>query len=143
MPKDFDKERSATLRPVEERECIIGGETFTIRAKVRPEVLAPYLGMIGGLASDMTEDEAINLLDTLMANLVVPGEAEKWARVRDIDDPELALSIFDVQEVIQWAISVATGRPTMPSSPSADGSATTGTGTPSTDESPLRAVTSP
>jgi hypothetical protein len=142
VPKDFDKERAASLTPVEERQCVIGGETFTIRAKVRPEVLAPYLGMIGGLAETMTEDEAINLLDTLMGNLVVPGEAEKWARVREIADPEQALSVADMQAVIQWAIQVATGRPTEPSSPSSDGSATTGTGTASTDASRLQAVTS-
>lgn len=142
MPKDFDKERSANLTPESERQCVIGGETFTIRAKVRPEVLAPYLGMIGGLASDMSEDEAITLLDTLMGNLVVPGEAEKWARVRENSDPEQALSVDDMQAVIQWAIQVATGRPTEPSSPSVDGSAMTGTGTPSTVGSPLQAVTS-
>jgi hypothetical protein len=142
MPKDFDKERSASLKPVEDRQCVIGGETFTIRAKVRPEVLAPYLGMIGGLAADMSENEAIELLDTLMTNLVVPGEAEKWTRVRESADPEQALNVADMTSVIQWAIEVATGRPTEPSSPSADGSATTVTGTPSTAASPLQAVTS-
>ncbi len=155
--KDFDKKRRERIaRPVDDRSFVLGGETFVVRAAVRPDVLAMLDGIVDAKFEDTIENgkpvrklvergtpvgHDIAVMDNLVLELIEDtddGHA-RWSAVRArTDDPIL---MEDISDVMLWAIGVASGRdgedgrhPTGLPSASTDGRSPTGT--------PLTAVSS-
>jgi hypothetical protein len=82
---------------------------------------------------------ALGIFDDTVVSFLEPGQEEKWAKVRD---PNAAhpLNLTDLRALVAWLFEEQSGRPTEPPSDSSDGPETPGTGTRSTDGSPLQAV---
>jgi hypothetical protein len=130
--RDFDQEYAQ--RPLEQFRA--GGEQFSIRLSVRPEVLLSWAEFDEESADAM---ETLAVVDKLMTQLLVPEDAEKWAAVRAKEgDGEVGLAMM--VEILQYAIAAVSGRPT--SALSSSGPGRSDTGTPSTDDSPQRGLIS-
>lgn len=116
-----------------ERSFKIGGETFTHRVAVAPEVIHPWLE-----ASDTADSEAdwLKILDETVVAMLEPGQEDKWRKVRD-PEAENPITQLDLSALMRWLIEVTTGRPTGQPSDSSSGS--DGSGTSSTVVSSLPA----
>lgn len=125
VTRDFDAER----REKPTKEFVLGGETFTLRRTIRPEVMTDF----EDLDPTTPAVETMKIVDRLIQAFILPEQADTWDRVRASDDPENAVGLDDLMDVTKWCIGEVTGRnPTQPSSSiSPPGEA----GTPSTDDS--------
>lgn len=115
--RDFDKERQ--VRNERNRQFKIGGETFTAKSGVRPEVLAAYEDIS---TDDTTAVQILAVIDEIVLGLIENTDDAharyQTLRARD-EDP---VTLEDLQEVVQWLIQEQTGRtPTRQPSPSGDG----------------------
>lgn len=130
--KDFDQERATVPFDEEARTFRLRGETFTIKQAVRPEVLVPAsrVNRESVLADDVTNVDA-----TILAVLDGDGP-DRYRQIRESDDDPI--TFIDMMAIVNFAIEVATGRPTRQPGSSGAGPSKTGTG--STGEPPLRAV---
>lgn len=135
--KNFDEAREERER--RDRSFQIGGQEFTYRPAVSPEAILRWSQMTGGEMPDLTEQEAISILDDTVGAFLEPGQEKKWKAVRD-PDLKNPLNISDLRDLIAWLFEEQAGRPTSPPSGSSGGSETGGTGTSSTAESSLQAV---
>lgn len=128
--KDFDEARAQrNATDAEERSFKLGGETFTIRAAVRPETLVA--------ASRVTTDSSlvddVAAFDELIKGFLEETDRERYEqlRLREVDP----VTFTDLMEIAQWAVEVNSARPTEQPSPSGLGREPTGT--------PLTAVPQP
>lgn len=118
--KDFDQNRA--LRKARDRTFRIGGETFTMKASVRPEVLVEYEGM---QKSDSNKD-ALRVLDEAICAFIEEEDGpDRYRAVRSRDDDPV--DIVDIQDLVKWLVEEHTSRPTSRPSASSDGPRTTGT----------------
>jgi hypothetical protein len=121
--RNFDEGRHARRRTEEERTFVLHGETFVLRAAVRPEVLNAF-----DLISDASGvTETMKALDEMFVDLIDDrdGAADRYATIRaDDTDP---ITLEDLDDVVKWMIEVVTGRPTSSPSGSTDGREATGT----------------
>lgn len=131
--KDFDLDRA--IRETADRSFRLGGETFTFRPYVHPNVMIRFQESFG--QGDAT---FLERLDEIMTkDLLDPGQESKWKKIRS-DKLDKPVSSFDLVAVYNYIIGEATGRPTVQSS---DSSATPSpTGTDSTAPSRSKALTS-
>jgi hypothetical protein len=102
----------------------LGGETFTHRAAARMEALADYYDMSSG-RSDVSNHEAIEIIDRTVLAFLEPGQDAKWMKVRE--DPDHPLSVVDAHALIEGLLAATTGRPTERPSVSTDGPGANGT----------------
>lgn len=147
MPiRNFDEERKAKWHEEGLTQFVLGGETFTMRPVIDPIALARYDEMevdIGNMA-------ALELLDDVMVEMILPSETSLWreARARKVDDLpkdatvdqiiEASAKCIDLEAVLgvlPWLIEKATGGlPTEAPSDSLDGREQSST--PSMESSP-------
>lgn len=106
MPTNLDQERRPLVAD-DNRQFTILGQSFTIRKRVRPEVL----GMLEHLGSTLTVDENIREIDEIVRQVLVPDDRPKWDLMRASDDDETILELSDMQKVINWAMERLTDRP--------------------------------
>jgi hypothetical protein len=135
--KNFDEARGE--REKRDRSFQIGGEEFTYRAAVAPEAILHWSKMTGGEIPDLTEEQALEIFDETVQAFLEPGQSEKWEKVRN-PNAKHPLNIGDLRDLVSWLFEEQTARPTTPPSDSSDGSESGGTGTNSTEESPLQVV---
>ena len=135
--KDFDEARAE--RQARDRSFRIGGKEFTYRPAVAPEAILRWSQMTGGEVPELTEEQAIEIFDETVLAFLEVGQDGNWRAVRD-PNAENPLNISDLRELVSWLFEEQTGRPTGQPSDSSPGSGSGGTGTPSTEGSPLQAV---
>lgn len=131
--QDFDLERRRRIAAP--RTFKIAEQEFTRVSGARPETLLAWSELTGNDGADRPADgeRAIELMDRLMRDLLVPESAARWAALRAVvDDP---LTIQDINDVVQWVVLGVMGRPLASSVSSADGSETTPSATDSTPPS--------
>jgi hypothetical protein len=134
MPKDFDATRKRALLP-EQREFVIGGETFRVKGRVRPEAIAPF---------DLIEDEnsptrILEIVDGIIIDLIESENdaAGRWHQVRAVTDENELISLEDLMELVQWMIEVVAARPTSQPGGSSPGPGATGTSSTANSDSPV------
>lgn len=120
---DFDEERLAKYQ--EDRSFKLGGETFTHRPTVRPELMAAW----EDIANETSATEAVEIMDRLIyawldtdADPTVV-ERFKALRLRE-EDP---IGGGDLSKLVTWLYRQSTRRPTTPPESSSDGSGSNGT----------------
>jgi hypothetical protein len=153
--KDFDVERKT--REEEGRDARtfrLGGETFVVKAAIRPEALTEYENLTG----DASASDTLGIIDRLILAFIEPGDlvddphigeqtpdddgtpamigerhlAYRQVRERDADP----LGLPDLESLVEWLIETQTERPTGP--PSSSGASRRATGNGSTDASSSR-----
>lgn len=134
--KDFDATRSRTR---EDRTFRLAGETFVARAKVRPEKLIAF-DELADLGDDAPISETMRLIDEVLTALIDPADDAlvRYQKIRESEDPEMAVGVDDLRDVLDWLMEVITGRPT--GSPSDSTSGRESTGTSSTEDSSSQAI---
>ena len=120
--KDFDAERVDAAQKQGPTTFVAGGETFTVRQFVPPEVLAYF--------DEWTAADAkttIHGYDEFIVGMI--EEEAKWRKVRAIkprtDGKKQTippLSQNDIESIAFWLLGEAAGRPSRPPSPSSPGS---------------------
>jgi len=103
--KDFDQERAR-----KNRQRILtfkaGGESFHVKANVRPEDIYPQ-----ATEAEIADKKMIwDVYDRYIRSMVLDEEAETWDKVRRSADP--ALNLQDLEDIVSWLIEAASGRPT-------------------------------
>lgn len=107
MPHDFDVVRAE--RENADRKIIIGGEELEFRPYIYPEHIVK-------LQEALTDPEYLELVDRVVTeHLLEPGQQDKWKRARSPENPK-PLSLYDMTQMINYVLAVASGRPTVPSS---------------------------
>lgn len=130
--KDFDAKRKARMD--RDRSFKIGGEEFTMRAGLRPEVLIPW----EQLTEETSAAEVLQILDSIVLDFLEPyGDShDRYRALRErVEEP---ITLQDLQELVEWLIAEQTGRPTGQPSSSTPSAVPPGTG--STEGSSLREV---
>lgn len=130
--KDFDTRRKE--RAERDRGFTLGGESFVMKAGVRPEVLAAY----EAIDVAATPEAKLAQMDGMVLDFLETEDGaaeERWRKVRSIEENPVTLQ--DIQDVIEWMIEAQTGRPTGQPSASTDGPGATVT--PLTADSSSRA----
>lgn len=120
--QDFDTARD--LRLQQDRTFRLGGQTFTHRPSVAPEVIASWED---AQTQGVSAAEMVVLVDKVIGQILEPGQEELWRQVRD---PDVAnpVSTGDMAQVMEWLVERVSGHPSEPSSAS---SSTAGSTTPS------------
>jgi hypothetical protein len=113
--KNFDEER-VHANGAKAVTFELGGEKFTIREYVSAEVLAVF-----GRRQVANFGDTMEAYDEFVKECVVPGDAEKWDKVRAEADPPLTVGA--VERVLWWIMDQVTDRPTEASSSSRRGRA--------------------
>ena len=122
--KDFDEGRVAALNtPEADRTFVIGGETFTCRASVRPEVMFE----IAEMDADTPSPQVFAIIDRLVLNMIEPvNDAQnRWRALREREDDPLTIN--DLNGLVSWLVEQQAGRPTEAPSLSLPGRETNGT----------------
>lgn len=106
MPTDLDEVRGAAD---DDRQFKLAGQVFTIRRKVRPEVLA----MLEHVGDGTGTQDTIDRLDELVRRVLVKRDVPRWQATREEDDEdgENTISLHDLNTVIQWSIERLVARP--------------------------------
>lgn len=130
MPKNFDEKRAARAAFMD-RDFILGGEQFTMKASVRPEALVRY----ESLEESDNIETTMAIIDDLIIAFLEPGSGgEAHNRYRTLRERESdPISVEDLQELVEWMMEVYSARPTVPPGDSSESPGTTGTS--STDDS--------
>jgi hypothetical protein len=120
---DFDEARLA--RYEEDRKFKLGGEIFTHRPAVRPELMAAY----EDLGTTATAHEALQVLDDLIVAWIDPTDdpdaVERYHALRAREEDPIGGS--DLSQLVSWLYRQSTRRPTSAPTSSEDGRVTTGT----------------
>lgn len=127
VTRDFDAEARERLAKKTASTFRLGGETFTIRRKVRPEAFTAYTNMD---ENDPDASKSLSVIDDMLLAIIVPGDQQKYIEVREYngDDEDRVVGLEDLMDVVLWCVEEVTGRPpTQPSSSSALPDATTTT----------------
>ena len=120
--KDFDQKRKE--RASRDRSFTLGGETFTMRIGLRPEVLVPW----EQLDETTAAGEVLQILDTIVLDFLEPydNQHDRWRTLRErTEDP---VTLQDLQELVEWLIAEQTNRPTGQPSGSTPSAVPPGTG---------------
>lgn len=148
MSKNFDEEVRAE-RLTRDRTFVIGGETFAYLADFTPEqfseIVAEYVAMD---TSTVPHGKATSIVDEAIAGFLADDDnRERWAALRsrngggDIEvAEELAVTAYDMRQVLLYLIQEQTGRPT--EAPSRSGNGRESTGRRSTERSSSQVVAS-
>jgi len=127
--KNFDEARAARLsRDEDELTFELGGETFVLKPAVRVDVWVAYWD-IWGRFSAMTNREQLAAMDSHVKLILEADYGDAWDKVRRIDGP-MAVTFGDIVDVISFAWTAQTARPTgepSGSSPSPDQPTTSST----------------
>lgn len=128
--KNFDDKRRIRLEA--DRQFTIGGETFTQKTGLRPEVLLPW----ENIGADTPASEVLATIDQLVHDFIEPADDAhaRWDALRKRDDDPVTLQ--DLQELVEWLIEEQTGRPTSPPSASTPSAPTQPTGSTEGSSSP-------
>lgn len=103
--RDFDAERTATNGSAPKPKTFtLGGYKFTLRPRVRPEVMRLSSG------EAMTIADTVTAYDTFVKQVIIPEDAEMWDKVRAEAEPEITL--HEIEELSGWLLEQAAGRPT-------------------------------
>lgn len=94
---------------------LFGGEKFTARVHVRPDIRAEWEAGREGENSV----EALAATDKMILAFLVPDDRDRYTKLRDRDDSPVTLD--DVWMLVKHLFEVAGGRPTKVSSPSSSG----------------------
>lgn len=129
--KDFDQDRGEPLNE-DERTFRLRGQVFTLKPRVRPEVLIP--ASLVTTASSIGEDVAN--IDEMLKAFLNGDDAARYEELRAREDDPIEYR--ELLAIVRWAVEVSTGRPTEQPAPSGSGAGESGTG--STAASSLRAV---
>ncbi len=153
--KDFDLERKTRDEEGrDDRTFRLGGETFVVKAAIRPEALTEYENLTG----DASATDTLAIIDRLIQAFIEPGDlvdnpyideqheddgqpaqiGERhlaYRQVRAVDDNPIGLP--DLEALVEWLIETQTQRPTGP--PSSSGASRRGTRNGSTEGSSSRA----
>lgn len=130
-PKNFDAQRIVVAD--ENRQFQISGQLFTIKRRVRPEVL----GILSHLGDDETDISAkIELIDSGILQILVTDDQPRWTQLRASEDDDL-LDFVDLRNVLNWAIEVLTSRPLESVASSGNGSAPPETPSPDVSSLPV------
>jgi hypothetical protein len=134
---DFNEARRA--RSMSERRFVLGPYTFRRRPTIPPETLSKYAtaGQDGDDANTVRNfEEALLELVEPRAEITATGEPistdDAWRVMRFEGDENDVIGFEDLAAITQWLVAGVVERPTGQPSDSADGSATPGTGMPST-----------
>ena len=141
--RNFDEERVGRQKPAAERTFQLGGETFMVKAAVKPESLSGF-DELQALGDDPAITDAMAKIDDIiLALLVNPREAEpRYRAVRD--NEEDAIDAETLRNLMEWAVEIATGTPIQRPSVSTPSPAQTGNGSTADSSSPdLQAVPTP
>ena len=118
--RNFDTGRSR----IEPSQFTIGGETYTLRRRIRPEVLIQW----DDFDATIETAEMITLIDTMMCRMLIPTDGDRWLEHRQVDDEsDRVLSIGDLLELMPWIVEQVTGRPSESPSSSPELSSVDGT----------------
>lgn len=124
MPKNFDEKRAARAAFMD-RNFILGGEEFTMRAAVRPEALVAYESLDASADISTT----LGIIDGLIIAFLEPGPGgdahSRYRQIRERDEDPI--SVEDLQELVEWMMEVYTARPTEQPGESSESPGTTGT----------------
>lgn len=149
MSKNFDEEVRAE-RLARDKTFVIGGETFTYMADFTPEQFTELVSEYAAMTPETTPArEATRIVDDAISGfLATDDDRERWTmlRVRESSGSEveaaeeLAVTAYDMRQVLLFLIEGQTGRPT--EAPSQSGNGREGTGRRSTEPSSSRVVAS-
>ena len=121
--QDFDIERAK--RWEEDRRFKIGGEVFTHKPTVRPELMTAYEDMAGSA----TGTEALAIMDALIVGWLDttedPEALDRFRALREREDDPLGGG--DLSDIVKWLYQNSARRPTTASTSSDAGRTTTGT----------------
>lgn len=107
--KDFDAERRQRHEEGRDaRTFSLGGETFVVKAEIRPEALAEYERMSG----DTDAHEALRIIDDLVVSFLEEDD-DAEGRYRGVrartDDP---IGMATLEALVEWLVETQTSRPT-------------------------------
>jgi hypothetical protein len=119
VPEDFD----AAPGVAADRQFKLGGQVYTIRRKVRPEVLS----MLEHVGDGDTTQDTVDRLDSLIRAVLVKSDVPRWTQAREYDDEdgEQTIGLDDLNRVIQWSIERLVSRPLGQPASSGDSPSTT------------------
>lgn len=133
VARDFDADRRHWAP--EDRTFLLGGEEFTARENVRPEVLALYEDRVRG---DRTLGDIIAVSDECILLMIeggdavdregqpVPGSARaRYLELRAREEDPIDLDTL--AKITEWMFEVYAVRPTQPAAASSNGAGNTGT----------------
>lgn len=120
---DFDEERLVKYQ--EDRKFKLGGEEFTHRPTVRPELMAEW----EDITNETTAKEALVLTDRLiLAWLDTDADPTAVKRFKALRERETdPIGGGDLSKLVTWLYRQSTRRPTTTPEPSSAGSGSTGT----------------
>jgi hypothetical protein len=128
---DFDIDREARYQ--EDRKFKLGGEIFTHRPGIRPELMADW----EGISATTSAQEAIEITDRLVIAWIDPTDdptaVERYKTLRQREEDPI--SGGDLSTLIFWLYRQSTRRPTEQSTSSDNGHETTGTTSTATSSS--------
>ena len=132
--KDLDVDRVARHKEREammgDRQFKFGGEVFTYRANVQYDVLRD----VAAMTADTDGSEVIDTLEKTVLSLLEASSHKPFLKVcRRSEDP---ITFQDLNDVATWLIQEQVGSPTLASSLSSVGDATTTTGSTENSSSP-------
>lgn len=133
--RNFDEERADRL--TRERSFVIGGQTFTFRLGLHPDVFQECIAPWRSVTSITPDEEArVAISQTIKNFLATEEDQERWdALLRDLRAEvgdgvvasELAITAQDQFKVMMWMIEEQTGHPTNARSSSGNGRERSGT----------------
>lgn len=133
--RDFDQQRRERAEfGRDDRTFVLGGETFVVKASIRPEALAEY----ENLKADDGAGKALEVIDDLVVSFLEPADdAEaRYRHVRTVEDNPISLG--DLEALVEWLVETQTKRPT--GQPGSSSASPGHTGNTSTENSSLQAV---
>lgn len=129
--QDFDAQRR-TVDP--DRAFKILGQTFEIKRRVRPEVLKN----LKNLQDSENIVSSVDAIDSQIRLLLKGSDVARWdaLRAQDDEDGENLLTVDDLADVMNWALSKVTDRPLGSPASSQPSSTTTAPTSPAASPSP-------
>lgn len=111
MNFDTDTTTQRGERLSQPRTFVLAGREFTYRQIVAGDALAEFRN----IAVTDTDADLWAIIDRTMANLLEPGQEQKWA---EASQTGTAVTWRDAMEVINWISGRVVGRPPTPSTDS-------------------------
>lgn len=135
VTKDFDAIRQERFRLHKQSTFKLGGETFKMRTRVRPDLIASA----EAIGDEDTAAQTLAAIDETILMFIDPANRghERYRKVRASDTDPVVLQ--DMLDVMKWLVEEYTARPTSPPSPSSASPKKPPTGTPSTRRSRAKA----
>lgn len=103
--QDFDANKPPAL-PDDERAFRAGGQTFTLRKRVRPEALSAMLSLGDGEIA-----QRVSAIDSVMRLVIRRDDIARWDALRADDNDDTLIDFGQLSEILTWAIGVVMNRP--------------------------------